>query len=532
MKMGSGQDAADIIVVGAGSNSLSAAAYLAAAGLEVLVLERNAWIGGGVVTQELTVPGFKHDTHSTVHQFIQANPLIARDELKLQAKYGLEYLKAPLFFTSLFPDGSTLLTYGDLNKSCEAIAKFSARDAESYREFVNQGLKLLPLFIGGLFAPPLSFGKFMTLLDQSAEGRSLTGDLLRSSYDIVTRLFEHPKVQMHLLKWTSEAMLSPETKGTGAMLYLMCGFAHHFECKFPKGGSGQLSHSLQRCIEDHGGRIELNSDVKKLCASGGKATGVELVDGRVISAKKAVIGSIHPTLLNNFLDGKLDKQILKGIERLEHSDLRAINTHYALHAAPRYKSDEPIDHSYIVETQPATMLEFRRYFDEMRYGEIPPHMHVNADLATNHDPTRAPQDKATLYLYTFAPFELAEGGPSRWKDIKEEVADKMLQTLCSVTINMDSSNIIARHVDSPVDFADTSPSFQGGDIVGIGLHLFQFMGMRPTPELSQYKVPGLERFYLCGPCMHPGGGVTGGGRPVALKVMQELGMKTDRLFSM
>jgi len=87
---GSDSNVADIIVVGAGSNSLTAAAYLAAAGLDVLVLERNAWVGGGVVPQELTAPGFKHDTHSTIHQFIQANPLISRDELKLQAKYGLE----------------------------------------------------------------------------------------------------------------------------------------------------------------------------------------------------------------------------------------------------------------------------------------------------------------------------------------------------------------------------------------------------------------------------------------------------------
>ncbi|HEY7841496.1 MAG TPA: FAD-dependent oxidoreductase, partial [Gammaproteobacteria bacterium] len=79
----------DIAVIGSGHNGLTAAAYLAKAGKKVLVLERNGWFGGGVITQELTVPGFRHDRHSMAHIFIQANPLIRNDELGLLSKYGL-----------------------------------------------------------------------------------------------------------------------------------------------------------------------------------------------------------------------------------------------------------------------------------------------------------------------------------------------------------------------------------------------------------------------------------------------------------
>src|SRR5580698_10009543 len=98
---------ADIIAVGSGHNGLVAAAYLAAAGKKVRVLERNAWFGGGVVTRELTLQGFRHDQHSISHIFIQGNPLLKNDELKLKSKYGLEYIFPESPMMSLFEDGTT-----------------------------------------------------------------------------------------------------------------------------------------------------------------------------------------------------------------------------------------------------------------------------------------------------------------------------------------------------------------------------------------------------------------------------------------
>jgi phytoene dehydrogenase-like protein len=123
----------DVVVIGSGHNGLIAAAYLAKAGKKVLILEKNDWFGGGVVTSECVAPGFRHDWHSATHIIIQANPLILQDELGLQAKYGLKYLHPEGIFSTIFDDQTAIVSYADLDRTCASIAQHSSRDAEAYR---------------------------------------------------------------------------------------------------------------------------------------------------------------------------------------------------------------------------------------------------------------------------------------------------------------------------------------------------------------------------------------------------------------
>ena len=140
------EKAYDTIIVGGGHNNLTAAGYLAKAGQSVLVLEKNPWVGGGVISKEVTLPGFMHDLHATAILLIRANPLFANDELGLFSCHGLEMVEidAP-FFSSAFDDGETLSTYFSVDKTCGDIARFSARDAETYRAMSKKNGKLLNL---------------------------------------------------------------------------------------------------------------------------------------------------------------------------------------------------------------------------------------------------------------------------------------------------------------------------------------------------------------------------------------------------
>src|ERR671925_973761 len=129
---------ADVVVAGAGHNSLIAAAYLAKAGYECLVLDSRPIAGGGAATEELLLPGYKIDSCSTGQTLIQVNPLLAQDELGLKADYGLEYLEPDPVGHVAFPDGEQLTMWLDLDRTCEEIARFSRRDAEAYRRLIAE----------------------------------------------------------------------------------------------------------------------------------------------------------------------------------------------------------------------------------------------------------------------------------------------------------------------------------------------------------------------------------------------------------
>lgn len=521
----------DVISVGGGSNGLIAAAYLAVAGKKVLVLERNEWLGGGVVTREVTAPGFKHDLHSTVHIFIQANPLLLNDELGLLSRFGLKYIYPEASFSTIFEDGSSIVTYLDVEKTCQSIAQFSAKDAAAYRKFASYAARMLPMITEVLYVPPAPTGAFMSLLDQSPEGQDLIRLLSQSTYDIVNEWFENEKVKIHLLKFASESLAGPEEKGCGLTLFFMSGFVHKYPQGIPVGGSVALTEAVVRCIEHHGGVVLTNKEVARVTSSNGRATGVVLKDGETFQARDGIIGAIHPHLLGRIVEG-VPEDIAERGRKVELSAFSAMNTHYALREAPKFRvKDEIAGSAGLIELVPSELAAFRRTFDDYRYGRLPSAPSYCVTVHSNYDPSRAPAGQATLYLYSFMPYELAEGGHARWDEIKEQVADRMLDDFRKFTTNMGPENIIARHVDSPVDMARHTDSFQKGDIHGIAPYFYQFFGFRPLPELAQYTVPNVERLYLAGPFMHPMGGVWGGGRATAMKMLEELGLDFDRVAS-
>ncbi|MGA8709282.1 MAG: NAD(P)/FAD-dependent oxidoreductase [Steroidobacteraceae bacterium] len=522
-------DSYDVLAMGAGHNGLVAAAYLAKAGKKVLVLERKAWPGGGVVTRQMNSPGYWHDEHSSVHIMIQGNPMIRDDELGLISRFGLKYsYNTP--YAMIFADGRTLFAHKDLDRTCEDIAQFSQKDAETYRQFAHRAMAMLPMFAASLYAPPMPMGAFFAMMDQSDEGREILEAMQRSSLEIANQSFESEHVKIWLLRLVSENLQAPDELGTGFGMFLMPGLMHGYGVSQPVGGSGKLTESLVRCIEHYGGEVRCNAEVRKVITSGGRAVGLELASGERLKAKDAVIAALHPHVLRKFVDG-VPERVLARAERSTLAAFSIMVSHYDLKEQVKFRAGEDVGHAIMLEFMASDRLDdMLDDFDALKRGRISERVLGAGGDESINDPSRVPAARGMLHGITFAPYNLADGGASRWDEIREQMGDRSLRHYQRFISNLTSDNIVARSIVTPLDHARNLPtSMVGGDVHGVAPYFYQISGHRPTPDLAQYTVPGVERLYLVGPFLHPGGGVYGAGRATAIRAFDELKLNFDKV---
>jgi len=427
----------------------------------------------------------------------------------------------------VFSDGSAFCIYEDIDKTCESIAKISPRDGEAYKQFFEYSKGVLDFLAASLFSPCPPFGQIVAMLDSTPEGREILRALLMSSSDIVNQYFYDDRIKVALLKMANEMMQFPETKGTGVMLFLLVPTVHINKMGTPRGGGIQLPLSLVRCIEANGGHIYLNSEVTKITTSGGRATGVQLASGDELHARRAVVSGLHIWHLVDMVDGMPD-EIVRKVKRTNVSDHSTLTCNYALNEPPKYKAGDEANRAMLVEMLPS-MEEFRGHYDDCRHG-VPPRVKVPyAACHTNWDESKAPAGKATIQLYDPSPYNLRDGGPQKWDEIREQEEDRVLACWRSFTTNMGDENILGRAIMTPLDIERWSPNYVRGDVVELGADLYQYLSNRPIPELGQYRTP-VEGLYICGPSGHPGGGVTGGGRAPVQVVMEDLGIDFNKVI--
>ena len=517
----------DIVAMGAGHNGLVAAAYLAKAGKKVLVLERKPYPGGGVSTQQLNTPGYWHDEHSSVHIMIQGNPMIRQDELGLISQHGLEYHYSPVPHATIFPDQSVLYTYKDVDKTCEAFAKISPKDAETYRNFVKMSSDILKVFMPGLYSPPPPLGELVAMLDRSDEGRLMLEYMTRDCLSLVNDLYESDKIKIHLLRLVSENLQHPNELGTGMGVLLMPGIIHTYGVSQPIGGSGKLTESLVRCIESMGGEVRCNAEVAQILTSGGRATGVRMRDGEQILAKDAVIGAIHPHVVRKFVEG-VPEPVLKKAERTQLAPFSIMVSHYDLKENAQFYAGNDVGYATMLEFMATDNLnEMLADFDDLKRGLITERRLCAGGDESIGDKSRVPAGAGLFHGITFAPYTVTDKRWSgqHWDEFKEEIGDLSLAHYRKFVKNLTADNIIARKIVSPVDLERSSPnSMMRGDLHGVAPYFHLSAGARPTQDLGQYTVPGVERLYLAGPFQHPGGGVYGAGRATAIKMFEQLGM--------
>ena len=528
----------DFVVIGSGQNALTAAAYLATAGLSVIVLEQHEFIGGGCVTREVTLPGFKHDTHGINAFLIKANPLIRNDELGLFEKFGMQYVHTEAgYHGSFFQDGNVVQQFTSLDKTCESIALISQKDADAYRAFGERAAGYVDLLSWGMFAPAANPATFVEVLKQSDQGAYMLELMNKSAWDLISETFDDDRVRTHLFRKTSEMMISPEVTGTAFAMFMIVGFCHRYTSGSVVGGSQLLSDSLGRCIEHHGGEIKTSSKVVKLVRSGDRISQVHSENGDVYTASKAVVASLPPWNLDNFIDD-FDPKLTEIAAATPSSDFGVFLHSVALNENIRldYQGGD-YEKIQINQLCGGYTQEARKLYRGVKAGAVPlldrdqcgEGFFGNAICSTILDPSRAPEGKGTLYLYHMVPFKPG-GDINNWDELKQPFGDALFEHARRFIANLDDSNILGVHSETPKDMALYNPSFRDGDVMGAGTYAEQFLGGRPCKEFADFKVPGIKGLYLTGPFMHPGGGICGGGRAVAMKAMFDLGINLDLCF--
>ncbi len=513
----------DVIVIGAGHNGLTAAAYLVKAGLDVAVFEHHSKVGGGAITSEVTVPGFKFDLGSAAHYGIQGNPLIRQDELGLKAKYGLKYINPDPITAFVFPDDTSLIFHMDINKSCASIAQYSQKDAEAWPRFCKNAAQIMKagsLALSGTLPP---MGKLLSFLGASEEGREYWRVFLSSCLDIVNEWFESKQMQAAICRYACDYMASPREYGTGFNAISGLALIQNWGLGLPVGGSGALCEALAQFIRDNGGTVSLSSPVKSIKVEKGEARGVVLAGGEEIVASKAVVSNLNvKQLYLQMLRGDdLPAGFQDKVAKLRHSRYSYMNYFLALNEAPRYKAGPEVDRTASVAITPY-LEDMLRALDDIIYG-VPRALLPFATVHSLEDPTRAPAGKQALSLLHFAPYRLRDGGAAAWDNLKQKAADEVLELARKHITNLTPENILGSSVMSPLDLERYNPAMLQGDVLHIAHQPSQYFSDRPLPGWGQYRAP-VKKLYMCGASNHPGGGVVGSGRTTAQTVMEDLGI--------
>ena len=511
----------DVLIIGAGHNGLVCAAYLAAAGLTVRVVERREVVGGAAVTEEFH-PGFRNSTASYTVSLL--NPKVIAD-LDLYG-HGLSIVERDI--SNFYPLGNEAGNYlkltFDQDRTRAEFAKLSPRDANAlpaYYDAIERAADVLHNFV--LETPPnvgggvgdiwrgLKTGDRLRRLEQ--QDRQLLLDLFtKSAAEFLKGWFEHPVIiAAFAFDGVVGAYASPYTPGTAYVLL------HHAfgEVNGEKGrwghaigGMGAITAAMRRAAESRGATVTTNAPVKQVLVENGRAVGAVLENGETLRAR-AVAANVNPKLLFTALvpPGAAPPDFQRRMETYACGS-GTFRMNVALSELPDFsclpgKAAAEHHRSGVIIGPSVDYLD-RAFLDARRHGWSRAPV-VEMLLPSTMDDTLAPPGKhvASLFCQQFAP-ELPEG--RSWDDAREEAADLIIDTVNQYAPNFRNS-VIARQIHSPLDL-ERKFGLTGGDIFHGRLSLDQMFSSRPALGAADYRMP-VRGLYLCGSGAHPGGGVTG-----------------------
>ncbi len=523
----------DVIVIGSGHNGLVNACYLQKAGLNVLVLEKNDWIGGAAVSRELH-PGILYSNCSYVCSLFR--PEIMRD-LELP-KHGLQIvaIEGGTVFTR---DGDYLASFRNYHAKKRELERFSVKDSESYSRYSRDILKqcrfIQPLLMRT--APdPASF-KFRDLSEMLYLLRKVNdltaselADTIRfwtmSISDFLDEYFENDVIKASLaVSGIIGTALGPMSPGTAYVLL------HHYMGEvdgsigawgYARGGMGAISKALTSSFRAMGGTLLNNSEVEKVDIRGARVRGVILKNGDEYLAKNVVSNAdVKRTFLKLTDPEHLPPNFIKKVNNFKIRGSSG-KVNIALDSMPKFpgvSDTNPCLKGDIHFTDSIERME--RAYDDWKMGTWSRDPFLDMMIPTLTDPTMAPPGKHFMSCFVqYCPPKV--GGKNWTKENKDAFGETVIQQIADYSPGF-KDKILHMEVRTPKELEEEVGLTEGNIFQG-ELTFDQLLFNRPIPGYAQYRSP-IKGLYMCGSSTHPGGGVMGApGRNAAVEILKDLNL--------
>ncbi|MDX2137387.1 MAG: NAD(P)/FAD-dependent oxidoreductase [Chloroflexota bacterium] len=504
----------DAIVVGAGHNGLVTALYLARGGWRVLVLERNAEVGGAIRSGEVTLPGFVHDLYSTNQNLFVLSPVYQELEQDF-TRHGLRFVRTDTPVCNVYPNGSSVHIYRDVERTRAEIQARHPEDVEGWRQLeLRHQLLMQTLF--PLYATPLPSLKAAGIVWKSLKTvgikplLDLFQLLLKSPRELANAYFSSAEMKAVIACWGLHLDFAPDTVG-GTLFPLTSAFEVMDKgISLAEGGASKISEALAAMIREAGGEIRTNAEVRHILTKRGRATGVELANGEQIGARRAVVANLTPkTLFGSLLDtAAVPYAARQRAEQYVYSPATMM-IHLALSAPPQWAAGDHISQFSYVHIAPY-IEDLATAYTQAMNGELPTNPLLIVGQTSAVDPSRVSGEGAILYIQV-RPLPGQIRGDARgeieardWADAREAFADRVMQKLEAYAPGI-SALVLKRVVYSPQDLARHVPNWVDGDTISGSHHLQQNFLFRPFWGASRYRMP-VRNLYMVGAATWPGAG--------------------------
>lgn len=505
----------DHIIIGSGINGLVAAAMLARLGDRVLVLEREATLGGCLRTEDITLPGFHHDVMAATWVLFMTSPAGAALGPDL-ARHGMEYCHTGHPTAVLRPDGSSLVMTMDAARNVAAFNSLAAGDGDQHAADVGaigaDAPFLFALLGGNLWSWPTAKLLWGQVRKRGLRGLAAwMGSALAPARGWLEAEYQSPLVQALWAPWVLHCGLTPESTYSAQMGKVIAFALEVAGAPIIKGGSGAAVQAFQSLITEKGGQFRTGADVDEITTRNGRVTGVRLTTGEEIAAK-SVLASVAP--------GQLYGRLLRGVNLPD--DQAATKTfrhgrgnfqlHYALDRAPEWLSPGLDDVALIHLSDGIDAVS--KSANEAERGMLPATPTICVGQPHRLDPSRCPEGKAVLWLQIPDAPRVIKGDAGGeiagddWDAVREAFADR-LEGILSRHIKDFHQIKLARRAYSPANLERMNMNLVGGDPYGGHCGIDQFFIWRPFAHSTNGT--GLVRGLIhIGASTHPGPGLGGG----------------------